>query len=112
MSRHTPGPWKITRYSEGGTFPRESAEHFVAIDGPGWGALTRVPIKVDGKANAEGEANALLIAAAPDMLEGLKFYADQQCEGWCEGAAEWAKFEDCSGCKARCLVAQAEGRQA
>ena len=55
------------------------------------------------------ERRARMVAAAPDMLEGLKFYADQLCEGWCEGAAEWAQFEDCSGCKAKRLVALADG---
>lgn len=54
-------------------------------------------------------ADARLIAASPDMLTDLDWYADQLCEGWCEGSAEWAGFADCGGCRARCSAAKARG---
>ncbi len=53
--------------------------------------------------------DAILIAAAPDLLAEVDWYADQLCEGWCEGAAEWAGFSDCAGCRARCSAARARG---
>ena len=59
--KHTPGPWQIGRY---GKHPR-------AI----WGATNALPIaKIhsDGASTAVNNANARLIAAAPDLLEALK----------------------------------------
>jgi hypothetical protein len=54
--------------------------------------------------------DARLIAAAPDMYEALASYADQLCEGWCEGAPEFAHFDDCGGCRASRVCAKARGQ--
>jgi hypothetical protein len=68
MSKHTPGPWKIFE---------------------GWGADSRRPVIIDSVPDVEGkfvgncicylastnpdmDANARLIAAAPEMLQVLK----------------------------------------
>ena len=64
MSKHTPGPWyatgKLTRYVE------------ARIDG---GLIQEVaacgPTKADGGYGPQQEANARLIAAAPELLEAL-----------------------------------------
>ena len=64
MSKHTPGPWIMTR----------RGEHYHDIHGRRWEELARVVTKTDGaiKDSAEGMANAKLIAAAPELLEALK----------------------------------------
>jgi hypothetical protein len=56
-AKHTPGPWQIIPYPDGHSFIREgdAPERFVAnVSGHNY------------------EANARLIAAAPDMLEALR----------------------------------------
>jgi len=61
MSRHTPGPWEINE-RHGGVIYIEGVGNTVAIchdDG----------FDID---HAEAEANARLIAAAPQMLEALE----------------------------------------
>lgn len=99
MTHHTKGPWFVGDDDQNGQAVVRNDHIEVATC---WHHSV-------GAIEKEMRANAALIAAAPDMLDGLEYYADQQCEGWCEGAAEWAKFDDCSGCKARCLVAKARG---
>ena len=68
MTQHTPGPWGIAVPEQTDavqrlvTFEgREYGQAIATVHGPGWGA-TR-----------EGmQANARLIAAAPELLEALK----------------------------------------
>ena len=74
MSAHTPGPWRITdRYGvltyqvgiDGRTvctvWPRQQGHRPSVVDTEPW---------------PEGEANARLIAAAPDLLESLRELAE------------------------------------
>ena len=56
MSKHTPGPWAISDYKDG--------RYSIVIDNEGFDVA-----KVD---YPNQEANALLIAAAPELLEALK----------------------------------------
>jgi hypothetical protein len=57
MSAHTPGPW-------------ETDERFITR---GNTSLAEVfDVSLDIKAQGEGDANARLIAAAPDLLDALK----------------------------------------
>lgn len=44
-------------------------------DGP-WFCFARVAVMMDGTPDAEGEANAKLIKASPNMLEALKGFVD------------------------------------
>lgn len=64
--QHTPGPWQLGE--EGGIL-----EGHTPIDAAGWEGLAQVVTKMefDGY-NAEGQANARLIAAAPDLLAALE----------------------------------------
>lgn len=92
MSKHTPGPWinlgngDIVAQSEnycGGE--KDIASVFLT-------------------SNDEDEANANLIAAAPELLEALKDMLDgheDACTGYGEGAAD----------KARAAIAKATGSQ-
>lgn len=62
MSKHTPGPWEV---SEDDPCEIESADgRFVAMVLP-------AP-ELNWDMNAEREANARLIAAAPDLLAALR----------------------------------------
>ena len=68
-TKHTPGPWEIERYSDGliqivGDLKviSDDEEHFTTV--------------VEQISATNEEANARLIAAAPDLLEALKDLAD------------------------------------
>lgn len=66
MSKHTPGPWEM---SDGGYI----LPNHKAIDAPSHGALALVVWKMeDDERSPKCEANARLIAAAPDLLEALQ----------------------------------------
>jgi len=60
MSKHTPGPWKTTHSAMSG---------YRVSDSTGWGVA--VVLK-----DVNDEANAHLIAAAPQMLEALEKIAE------------------------------------
>lgn len=61
MSKHTPGPWRIKKQKNGRDFEVIGADGFFIFE-------TDVAM-FDGEME---EANARLIAAAPDMLEALE----------------------------------------
>ena len=71
MSKHTPGPWRIEQHS-----PKERAGiesvvcPFSVII---FGHRNQDDCGIHGRNKAEENANANLIAAAPDMLEALEF---------------------------------------
>ncbi len=64
MSKHTPAPWHLTENSDGLARGIHGAHGPVLVNIVNWGGISR--------ANSEnGQANARLIAAAPDLLEAL-----------------------------------------
>lgn len=94
---HTPGPWHIQ--------PSSSFDASYVLIKPIPGQVVAQVDKLP-----EMDANAALIAAAPDLLEALKFLDDNDritCEN--------ADFEipagecPCCGCKARAAIAKATG---
>jgi hypothetical protein len=91
MSKATPGPWTIKRHGY------ESPYMAHAFIEPSVAAIWWP----DG--NEEQEANARLIAAAPELLEALK-----QCEHtpWCDA---WNGGAACD-CSVPAAIAKAEGR--
>lgn len=104
MSKHTPGPWELSEaeYKEGfGTYRRvEQVEQFGDVV-----ASVCIRHTVNHTLNAAGDANARLIAAAPDLLEALKDMLDgheDACTGYGEGSAD----------KARAAIAKATGGEA
>ena len=70
-TKHTPGPWKLDMNSVG-LFLKGS----IPVDGSGHDALAQVVWQMEddadyGKNSPECEANARLIAAAPELLAAL-----------------------------------------
>ena len=70
MVKHTPGPWR-TYYERGRGWSIVSSDRFVANAGNPMSIPTR-----------QDEADARLIAAAPEMMEALR-----DCAAWAEDLA-------------------------
>jgi hypothetical protein len=68
MSKHTPGPWASNKYTTSVSVPLK------AIDCERIGFSI---VFVNGHREKEAAANARLIAAAPDLLEALKYHQEQ-----------------------------------
>jgi hypothetical protein len=64
MTKHTPGPWEVSG------FPK--SEGFSILTGKGRCVAERYPAAVSEKEGEEMEANARLIAAAPELLKACK----------------------------------------
>lgn len=60
MSKHTPGPWKVEKTSTGNNITSYLLPYVAAVSD---GLRAR---------NGEGDANARLIAAAPELLDALR----------------------------------------
>ena len=67
MSSHTEGPWHDTGWPH--PFIVKQVEARTSINGEGGEGIALI---LDRGDNAEAEANARLIAAAPEMIEALK----------------------------------------
>ena len=82
-SKHTPGPW-IATASDNGEWGVDAAS--------GWGIATVAGSAGYGPGNDESDANARLIAAAPDLLAACKaLYAQHKPgKGQCCEAADMA----------------------
>ena len=77
MSKHTPGPWSLDTENVG-----DYLRGHVSVDAPDHGALALVVWKMeDDDQSPVCEANARLIAAAPDLLEALRFIEANTVEG-------------------------------
>lgn len=128
MSKHTPGPWTI-----GATdLPRTFSDGWIdsggfRIDANGieqlcyvWNASNRLP--PDGSPQETGprfgddrsDANARLIAAAPDLLEALKLilpYAEDHCDSGPDGST-WKSGKQLTAIAAAdAAIAKATGEQ-
>ena len=103
--QHTPGPWRVYRSPDG------SAIIGIGVNRPGdpdHGAGITDPRFGLWGSGAEREANARLIAAAPDLLSALKLFRTKVYNAaLCSGMDhEWAT-EACS--LADAAIAKAEG---
>ena len=80
MSKHTPGPWSVTARSN------NMIDVIHANRAPG--AITLALCRVQARQSwlKEAEANARLIAAAPEMLEALEtaYYNEGGYQAWKE----------------------------
>jgi hypothetical protein len=67
MPKHTPGAWKVGEYEDGNVTPHVKMIMVVAPKSKNFvQEICCFPVK------GKGRANALLIAAAPDLLDMLK----------------------------------------
>lgn len=93
MSQHTPGPWVMFRVPDavGVTTDRSDVAHCHGFD--------------SSRSRSEEEANARLIAKAPELLEVLEYFMplieSEQDDGQ---QAPWVE-------KARIVMAEAKGEQ-
>ena len=76
-AKHTPGPWRVV------VGPKYNS-HITATNGfagPGGIINVTLPRSIAFPSSAEGQANARLIAAAPEMLAALRAFVET-CDGW------------------------------
>lgn len=108
MVEHTPGPWSIGGASGNEGEAREIASESRCV---AWTASTWDEDEGD-VVTAEDDANARLIAAAPELLAALKLLRDPDSDG------EWTCYCDdphyyggkCENCIATEAINKAEGR--
>ena len=93
MSKHTPGPWEIKRHFDPG---------YKFISAPTHSGLAQVVwCMEDEERSPSCEANAYLIAAAPELLEALEMMLEMsEMGGFGKAAAEDV---------ARAAIAKAKG---
>lgn len=95
MSKYTPGPWELTT--------KIGTDRLTVIKQAGWSVIIG---ETDGCLQAE--ANARLIAAAPDLLKELRLMVIQHC-----GQLDEPRNPNCLVClPARAVIAKAEGEEA
>jgi hypothetical protein len=112
VASHTPGPWWTDAAYDG----KEMGCSIIAARtdcGPLPGNPTRGQVAyataILNTQARECEANARLIAAAPDLLALAKQYASE-CAG-CDGTGYISSWEKCADCAdIRAVIAKAEGR--
>ena len=89
-TQHTPGPWELSEgvYKDGfGTYRRiEQVEQFGDVVGS-----VCIRHEINHTLNEAGEANARLIAAAPDLLAFCKQLAKRPTDYLC--AEDWEALE-------------------
>lgn len=109
MTKHTPGPWKIHPfYAEMVCDGGQNVQIANMFSGSG----TLFPNRVRKRPKKEREANARLIAAAPELLKALKFLIKSAEETTKDLVAfEGANRLDYSIDCARVAIAKAEGRE-
>ena len=106
--KHTPGPWVIAESEQGRHFRAVSAKKHEALATVVW---LMEDDDMDGVTSPECEANASLIAAAPDLLEALTD-AVIDFDNWAahednhphEHLVAWAE-------RARAAIAKAKGEE-
>lgn len=94
MSKHTPGPWHIKYYLD--------CQHIVSNEGLGRSVAS------NDRNDDEDDANAKLIAAAPDMLEALEvalgILGDEPHSDY-----PHCTPEDCAACQIEAAISKAHG---
>lgn len=96
----TPGPWQITSRDDGasGYIVRDADDEFITyLDDSRYH---------DGRRDTEAEANARLMASAPDLLAALQEIHCWLADGLQLGRKQKATLAE----KARIAIAKAEGR--
>ena len=103
MNTHTPGPWTVGMNAD--HLPCVVAD--VGLPGSGFAVAHINKVPLFGKGGPAHEANARLIAAAPDMLKALKTVTEfMACT--LEDDEKHPAWDDVR--LARAAIAKAEGR--
>lgn len=98
MSAHTPGPWTMREH------PTEYGLYRV------FGPTRRSAVAVVVESTDEHEADARLIAAAPELLDALREYMSQFGQGLDAHGLPYGPSQAEADRKARAVIAKAEGR--
>ena len=102
MSKHTPGPWTMSRPMGTGHLEGREPWFWVSADRTLHLQVAACP---DGYVAGENEANARLIAAAPELLEALRALMDTRhkhfIDNGIDGMHGWDE-------QARAAIARAE----
>ena len=108
MVKYTPGPWEVIKenMTEPGYKDFVRRLKIVKREESELGQILRIIAKIDW--NNPQEANAHLIAAAPEMYKELKAHCND-CDG--RRFADHYGDEYCGDCKTRAALAKAEGRR-
>lgn len=101
-TKHTPGPWQVN----GSWLNIETGNRHTAVESVLPGGFGMVASLEHSFTRESEEANARLIAAAPELLEALKELVN---DGECYCADNVASKETCRHCKARAAIAKAQG---
>jgi hypothetical protein len=86
MGKHTPGPWEAF---EGGRFGKDVVITSQSRIDNSKGSICEMDIYFDGEHGEQQEANAHLIAAAPDLLEALESALKQMEHDIVKIDSEW-----------------------
>src|SRR5437773_73840 len=107
MSQHTPGPW-VYDIHEHSFYIFAANEEMVADGDPDDIGIARMRGTGRGADVVEQEANAALIARAPELLDFAKqHFASTHCI--CKFLGYVDKEPPCDRCKLGALIAKAEG---
>jgi hypothetical protein len=111
MSKHTPGPWRTEFDSYGGYDCMTAGQHIrsdtkliCTVDYGNYGN-----IRFDESPNLEADANACLIAAAPELLEACKYAVGRNCGCHSSTDKDW-HGQHCEIPRLRAAIIKAEGR--
>lgn len=99
MSGHTPGPWKVMAY---GQSVMDSRNEFIA---------SCVPEPRSAVGAAEADANARLIAAAPELLEALAGLVKHYCPPPAISGSKWQNEGHLALVAARDAIRKARGEE-
>lgn len=98
-AKHTPGPWGVARRSHC------TVLNALFVNGGG-DRVARVVVPNTASSIEEYEANARLIAAAPELLEALQSMPwPERSSGVCHLSAEWLAWQD----SVKAAIAKATG---
>lgn len=111
VSKHSPGPWRVGGHAdfvaEAGNPHFEESEHGRDI----WTVENGLPVPVIELEDWYEDADLRLIAAAPRMLELLREYAHNACEGGCLecSAGAFDAAPHMADCRLGVLLAEIDG---
>lgn len=105
MNIHTPGPWTFSQSAQYGDTRFYVAQADGAPYTPHYSDVaTLIAETVNDERKSIQEANARLIAAAPELLDALRYVVAVYDKGTCGSTVEMA-FD-----RARAAIAKAEGQ--